>query len=212
MDLGVAGSRSVARRTTMSAMATDELRDAGTPVPQLTARLVEAARGGDAEAFDALIGPRLPRLLRLAGSILGSEADAADVVQDACLDAWRRLPSLRDPDRLDSWLAQMVVNDARDALRRRRRTQVREIEADVVEVEQEVGTSRPLADAVTGAIAIRRAFERLRPDDRTILALHHVDQRPVTEIAIVLGIPEGTAKWRLHRARQALERALERER
>ena len=212
MDLGAIRPRAVARRTTMSAMATEELRDAGTPVPPLTARLVEEARHGDADAFDALIGPRLPRLLRLAASILGSEADAADVVQEACLDAWRRLPSLRDPDRLDSWLAQMVVNDARDALRRRRRAQVREIDADVMEVEHEVGTRRPLADAVTGAIAIRRAFARLQPDDRAILALHHVDRRPVAEIATVLGIPEGTAKWRLHRARQALERALERER
>jgi RNA polymerase sigma-70 factor (ECF subfamily) len=193
-------------------MATDELRNAGTPMPERTARLVEEARGGDADAFDALIGPRLPRLLRLAASILGSEADAADVVQDACLDAWRRLPSLRDADRLDSWLAQMVVNDARDALRRRRRVQVREVDADVIEVDREMGTRRPLADAVTGAIAIRRAFGRLQPGDRAILALHHVDQRPVTEIAGVLGIPEGTAKWRLHRARKALERALERER
>jgi DNA-directed RNA polymerase specialized sigma24 family protein len=44
-----------------------------------------------------------------------------------------------------------------------------------------------------------------------ILALHHVDERPVTEIARALGIPVGTAKWRLHAARRALERAMEAE-
>ncbi len=59
--------------------------------------------------------------------------------------------------------------------------------------------------------AISRAFDRLRPDERAILALHHVDERPVAEIARTLGIPVGTAKWRLHSARRALERAMEAE-
>ena len=56
-----------------------------------------------------------------------------------------------------------------------------------------------------------RAFDRLGPADRAILVLHHVDERPVAEIARTLGIPVGTAKWRLHAARKALERALEAE-
>jgi len=60
--------------------------------------------------------------------------------------------------------------------------------------------------------AIRRAFRRLDAGKRTILILHHVEGRPVSEIAILLGIAEGTAKSRLHTARAALERALEVER
>ena len=59
---------------------------------------------------------------------------------------------------------------------------------------------------------IRRAFGRLDVDKRTVLILHHVDERPVSDIARILRIPEGTAKWRLHAARRALERALEVER
>ena len=56
-----------------------------------------------------------------------------------------------------------------------------------------------------------RAFDRLRPQDRMILVLHHVEERPVAEIARSLGIPVGTAKWRLHAARSALEKAMEAE-
>ena len=56
-----------------------------------------------------------------------------------------------------------------------------------------------------------RAFSRLRAAERAILVLHHVDERPVAEIARALGIPIGTAKWRLHAARKALERAMEAE-
>ena len=58
---------------------------------------------------------------------------------------------------------------------------------------------------------IARAFDRLRPKDRMILVLHHVEERPVAEIARSLGIPVGTAKWRLHAARAALEKAMEAE-
>jgi RNA polymerase sigma-70 factor (ECF subfamily) len=59
--------------------------------------------------------------------------------------------------------------------------------------------------------AIGRAFDRLRPQDRIILALHYVEERPVAEIARSLGVPVGTAKWRLHAARAALEKAMEAE-
>jgi len=49
-------------------------------------------------------------------------------------------------------------------------------------------------------------------DQRTLLALHHLEERPVAEIAAALGVPVGTVKWRLHDARRALERAMEAER
>jgi RNA polymerase sigma-70 factor (ECF subfamily) len=58
---------------------------------------------------------------------------------------------------------------------------------------------------------IGRAFDRLRPQDRMILVLHHVEERPVAEIARSLGIPVGTVKSRLHAARGALEKAMEAE-
>ena len=66
-------------------------------------------------------------------------------------------------------------------------------------------------DAVVESEAIARAFDRLQPHQRLVLALHHVEDRPVAEIARTLGIPVGTVKSRLHHARRALERAMEAE-
>jgi RNA polymerase sigma-70 factor (ECF subfamily) len=54
-------------------------------------------------------------------------------------------------------------------------------------------------------------MEHLNADQRAILVMHHVEDRPIDEIAGVLGIPSGTAKWRLHAARAALQRAFEEE-
>lgn len=173
------------------------------------------AIAGDADAFDTLLRPRLARLVRIARAILRDEADAHDVVQEACVRGWRELPRLRDQAAFDAWLTQIVVNGCRSAIRGRRRVAVREIAADDAHIEDRADRSRSaplLGDQVVAAEAVRRAFARLGPDDRTLLVLHHVEDRPLGEIAAAMRVPLGTVKWRLSRARHALERALEAER
>jgi RNA polymerase sigma-70 factor (ECF subfamily) len=185
-----------------SRMAIGVAEDAG------DADAVERARHGDLAAFDQLVRARLPRTLRLAYSILRDESEAADIVQDALVRAWRELPNLRDAGRFDAWLARIVVNTARDRHRGRRRAAVREIPSDHLDPDTEPARGST-GDDVAATDLIRRAFARLDVDQRSLLVLHHVDDRPVIEIARILRIPEGTAKWRLHRARQALQRAME---
>lgn len=180
--------------------------------------LVQRAARGDVAAFDALVAGRLDRCYRLAWSILGNDADAADASQDAFVAAWRQLPRLRDTMAFDGWLNRIVANAA--LMARRHRKRLREVPAPPLDADPDgpVSWTREAApgrstesDAVVERDSIGRAFDRLRPADRAILVLHHVDERPVKEIARTLGIPVGTAKWRLHAARKALERALEAE-
>ena len=176
--------------------------------------LVRRARLGEVSAFDALIASRLDRCYRLALSILANDADAADATQEAFVSAWRQLPRLRDPAAFDGWLNRIVANAAR--MGRRHRTRLREIRLmDRMGIRHPRSRRPPGArseiDDVAGGDALGRAFDRLRADDRLILVLHHVEDRPVAEIARSLGIPEGTVKGRLHRARRALERAMEAE-
>jgi RNA polymerase sigma-70 factor (ECF subfamily) len=180
--------------------------------------LVRRAAQGDLGAFDALVAGRIDRCFRLAWSILGNEADAADATQEAFVAAWQMLPRLRDTAAFDGWLSQIVVNRARMA--RRGRSRRREVQVTAVATDQREpvewaaveGPAQPSeSDAVVERDGISRAFGRLRPEERSVLVLHHVERRPVQEIARTLGIPVGTAKWRLHAARKALERALEAE-
>jgi RNA polymerase sigma-70 factor (ECF subfamily) len=179
--------------------------------------LVRRARTGDAAAFEALVDARIDRCYRLAWSILANDADAADATQDALVSAWRQLPRLRDPASFDGWLNRIVANAA--LMARRRRVRLREVsvgpaspgnEMPQLEPPQHLG-ARTAQDQFVDNDAIGRAFDRLRPQDRVILVLHHVEERPVAEIARSLGIPVGTAKWRLHAARRALEKAMEAE-
>jgi RNA polymerase sigma-70 factor, ECF subfamily len=181
----------------------------------LTARgiLVERAQGGDRDAFAALLERWLQPSLRTAFAILGNEADARDATQDAFLQAWRELRRLRDPDRFDPWLNRILVNRCRTLRSRRQRTTIREIHMSVLPEPDEptAGMDRPGEAGSVSLDAVERAFQGLSISERSILVLHHLQHRPLAEVAAGLGIPVGTVKSRLFAARRALERALEAE-
>jgi RNA polymerase sigma-70 factor (ECF subfamily) len=195
----------------------DAVTMAANPTTSADDALVRRARSGDAAAFEALVDTRIDRCYRLAWSILANDADAADATQEALVSAWRQLPRLRDPSVFDGWLNRIVANAA--LMARRHRVRLREVSvtpADHGDETTQPGPAHgPLArtemDEFVDSDAIGRAFDRLRPKDRMILVLRHVEERPVAEIARSLGIPVGTAKWRLHAARRALEKAMEAE-
>ena len=126
-------------------------------------------------------------------------------------------PASAIPATFDGWLNRIVANAALKA--RRHRVRLREVSVRPAYPDDETPQPEPRQDLHARTAmdefvdndAIGRAFDRLRPQDRVILVLHHVEERPVAEIARSLGIPVGTAKWRLHAARRALEKAMEAE-
>lgn len=166
--------------------------------------VIGRAQAGDAAAFELLIAPRLDSLFRSAWAIVGNEADARDATQEACLSAWRELPRLRDVDRFDAWLGRVLLNSCRMLLRRRGR--VREI--TVPDGWEPAAPTFSGPSSVEDADLVARAFDRLDPDARALLVLHHLQHEPLVRIAATLGVPVGTVKWRLYAARGALERAL----
>ena len=177
--------------------------------------LVQRASRGDAAAFDELVATRLGASLRLARAIVDGPSDAEDVVQEAFVSAWRSLPRLREPERFDAWFGRILVNTARSHVRRRGSVTPISIDRQWNDPDYQdttPGRHDPALASVDASDALGRAINRLTFDQRSILALHHLEEQPVAQIAAVLGIPVGTAKWRLHAARQALERALEAER
>ena len=182
--------------------------------------LVGRARHGDLDAFTALAGARLAAMTRTATAILGDETEAHDAVQEALISVWRELPALREPERFDAWAGRILVNACRHALKRRIRSRVREITlipetADGPALGLHGSGGMPVvggrAESLGADDALNRAFERLDGEQRALLVMHHLDGRPLAEIAATLGIPIGTAKSRLFAARTALQRALERE-
>lgn len=161
--------------------------------------LVEQAKRGDHDAFALLAGAAVARLDAAARLILRDPELARDAVQDAFVRAWRNLPALRDPDRFDAWLRQLVVHSCIDITRRRRRR--------VVEVEL-TSINGPSTRDITSVIADREvlhdALRRIDPEWRAIVVLHYFLGLPLPEVAATMSIPLGTAKSRLHRSLAAM--------
>ena len=166
--------------------------------------LVVRAQGGDHDAFAVLAGAAISRLDGAAGLILRDSEQAKDAVQNAVINAWRDLPTLRDPDAFDAWLHRLVVRACLDEVRRQRRHPATH---DVPTIEAPVSES--LEALVVNRDELERAFVRLEPDMRAVIVLHHYLDLPLPAVAESLGIPLGTAKSRLHRALGLLRSALD---
>ncbi|MEK6719047.1 MAG: sigma-70 family RNA polymerase sigma factor [Chloroflexota bacterium] len=172
---------------------------------------VDRARHGDLSAFESIVRDRMDAVYRLSLAILGDEADAHDATQEAFVAAWRQIGQLRDADAFDAWLGRITVNAARMTLRSARRRRVREIPSSEVDRlgkrSLDEAHDRTFVDPTDGT-RLADALRSLSLEQRSLLALHHLDGRSVAEIAEVLEIPIGTVKSRLFTARRALDAAL----
>jgi RNA polymerase sigma-70 factor (ECF subfamily) len=168
--------------------------------------LVERARRGDHDAFAALAGAAISRLDGAAWLILRDVEQAKDAVQNALVRAWRDLPTLRDPDAFDAWLNRLVVRACIDEARRLRRHRV---DVDLTDLNLAMPSMPGFESAIADRDQIQRGFLRLTPEMRAVIVLHHYLDLPLPAVAASLGIPEGTAKSRLHRALGLMRAALD---
>ena len=166
-------------------------------------RLVERAMQGDQEAFADLATQHIDRCYALAYRILRDQSLAQDASQQALLSAWRDLPTLRDVERFDAWLYRIVVHACYIESRSRRRWTARVRALTVVPP-----ISPDIATSIVQRDALQHAFSLLTPEQRAVVVMHHHLGYPLTEIAVTLGIPEGTARSRLHYAVRQLRVAL----
>jgi RNA polymerase sigma-70 factor (ECF subfamily) len=166
--------------------------------------LVDQAKRGDREAFDALARTVGDRCMAIAFRILRDADRADDAVQAALIMAWRELRTLRDSDRFEPWLHRILTNECYAEARRRRRwsTEVRLLPMPGQLESGEIS-------AINDRDQLDRAFRRLTLEQRSVLVFHHYVGLPLTEVADRLGIPVGTAKSRLHHATNALRASLE---
>jgi RNA polymerase sigma factor (sigma-70 family) len=168
----------------------------------IAAATVAEAAAGDANALARIVGAHHDDMARICYVICGDQDLAQDAVQAAWPIAWRKLGSLRDPERLRPWLMAVAANEARQILRRQRRYRVVEIEvADVGSPNGDPAARVALADL---AVALRR----LSPEDRTLLALRHVAGFDATEIGRELGMSASGVRSRLARLLQRLQAEL----
>ena len=162
--------------------------------------LVAAAQAGDQSAFAALYrrhaGALMPMLWRLAG---GDRPTAEDWLQDAFVQAWRKLDQLRDHAAFGGWLKRLAANVALADRRRGR----------LATVDDEVDAGAPEPPWPAADLDLERAIAALPDRARQVLVLFHLSDLGHAEIAAALGVDVGTSKAQLHRARKLIKGALQ---
>jgi RNA polymerase sigma-70 factor (ECF subfamily) len=183
------------------------------------ATLAARAADGDDAAFERIMRRHNRLLFRTARSILKSDAEAEDALQEAYLRAWRAIGSFRSDARLSTWLVRIVINEA---LGRRRRGGAAVLAFDATIDLDEM----PMEDVVEGnpdhrpdRAAMRSEVRQLMetcidalPEAfRTVFMLRAVQELSVEEVATALGLPESTVRTRFFRARGLLREGLARD-
>ena len=179
--------------------------------------LVEAFREGKPGAFDAIVRTHQDRVYAFCLRMLADREDALDVAQEVFLSAYRNLAGFRGEASLSTWLLRIAANRSLNRIRQRATRAARE----VMSIEpQEVGDSpfqppgreedrpdRMMESRETRKI-LEAAIANLDEDSRMLVLLSDVEGFSYEELSEAVGIPLGTVKSRLHRARMALRKML----
>jgi RNA polymerase sigma-70 factor (ECF subfamily) len=166
--------------------------------------LIERARSGDQEAFADLVHQASDSLFGVARRILRDPGLAEDALQNALVTIWRKLPHLREPDRFEAWAYRILVHAcyAESPRNRRWATTVRVLPVDRIDDADDIAS-------ISNRDELEQAFRRLPLDQRAVFVLHHHVGMPLVAVAETLGIPDGTARSRLHYATRALRSGFE---
>jgi RNA polymerase sigma-70 factor (ECF subfamily) len=186
-----------------------------TSLPEKT--LIKAAQRGDLEAFNFLVLRYQNLLFGIALRLLNDEDVAGDAVQEALISAFRRFHTFRG-DSLRSWLARVVVNACYDEMRKKRRqhsvplelfnAEGEEIETSYWLVDPQVDPERQYESSELEN-AIQNSLDKLPPIYRLMLVLVDIEGLSYEEAASAAGIPVGTVKSRLARARLQMQKSLQ---
>ncbi|OGO56672.1 MAG: hypothetical protein A2Z32_11495 [Chloroflexi bacterium RBG_16_69_14] len=166
------------------------------------ASTVERAIAGDEFAFARIVAAYHLDLVRVAFVVCGDEGLAEDAAQAAWWIAWRKLPTLRDHDRVKPWLVAVAANEARKLIKREHRHGVVELK-----VAADPSSEADCAGAIDH-VDLANALRHLKPEDRALVALRYAADLDSTELAPVLGISPSGVRTRLSRLLDRLRKEL----
>jgi len=194
----------------------EAIENKGTEVPGEESLLVEAARGGDIAAFEALVRRYDRNVFRIAQHITQNREDAEDVVQDAFLKAYQNLGQFQGQSKFYTWLVRIAVNEALMRLRRRRPERMVSIDEDLKTEEdsmpREIADWSPNPEQQYTQAELKeilgKTIQGLPPSFRTVFVLRDVEGLSTEETAVALELSVPAVKSRLLRARLQLRERL----
>jgi RNA polymerase sigma-70 factor (ECF subfamily) len=174
---------------------------------------IQLAQKGDAAAFERLYRVQCGRVYGLCLRMVGNEAEAQELTQEAFLQVFRKIQTFRGESAFSTWLHRLAVNVVLMRLRRKKPEEVSLDPAAGQDQEfertpMEIGTRDLRLAGLADRISLQRAIAQLPPGYKQILVLHDVQGYAHKEIAALLGCSSGNSKSQLHKARMRVRKLL----
>lgn len=187
---------------------------------ELERALLRRLRARDEGAFKELIDSQRDRVFNITFRMLGNRADAEDVAQEVFITVFKTIETFREEAKFSTWLYRVTVNHCKNRIKYRARRH---------DHSRDELTEATATDGVNGAIAgpgpsapdralegaqmeklLQEAIGHLDDEHRVVVVLRDIEDLSIEEICEITGLPDGTVKSRLHRARLALRKKLQR--
>jgi RNA polymerase sigma-70 factor (ECF subfamily) len=189
--------------------------------PSIQQKVIESCKGGDEKAFAEIVFHYQKRVFNIAYRMLGNLEEAKDLAQEVFISVFESIKDLKEEIKFDAWLTAITLNHCRNRWKYLKRRQYFNSDSLDDPVETEEGTmSRTVVDPSDNPEAlyekkmiqqfIQKGLLQLKEDQRELLILRDLQGFSYEEIGETLGLPEGTIKSKLHRARMDLKEVLER--
>jgi len=182
--------------------------------------LLRRLRDRDERAFRELVDEHRDKVFNLTYRMLGNRAEAEDVAQEVFISVFKTVDSFREESKFSTWLYRVTVNHCKNRIkylaRRHDRDQDQLDDAVDKTVAAAIGTGIPMTrpdrqlEGAQMEKLLQEAISQLDEEHRVVVVLRDIEDLSIEEICEITGLPDGTVKSRLHRARLALRKKLQR--
>jgi RNA polymerase sigma-70 factor (ECF subfamily) len=180
--------------------------------------LLRRLRDRDERAFRELVETHRDRVFNITYRMLGDRAEAEDVAQEVFISVFKTIDTFREEAKFSTWLYRVTVNHCKNRIKylaRRHDRDRDELDETSHETNGAAGVPRHVQPdrALEGAqleVLLQEAIAHLDDDQRVVVVLRDVEDLSIEEICEITGLPDGTVKSRLHRARLVLRKRLQR--
>ncbi len=188
--------------------------------PKIPKELIESCKAGDEKAFAEIVLHRQKKVFNISYRMLGNLEEAKDLAQEVFISVFQSIKNLKEEIKFDAWLTQITLNHCRNRWKYLKRRQYFNSDSldDPIETEEgnmpkaiydPSGNPETLYEKKMVQQFIQRGLLKLKEDQRELLVLRDLQGFSYEEIGESLGLPEGTIKSKLHRARMDLKGILE---
>ena len=189
--------------------------------PKIQREVIENCKSGDERAFAEIVIHRQKKVFNIAYRMLGNLEEAKDLAQEVFISVFESIKDLKEETKFDAWLTQITLNHCRNRWKYLKRRQYFNSDSldDPIETEDgdmpkaiydPSGNPETLFEKKMVQQLIQRGLQKLKEDQRELLVLRDLQGFSYEEMGELLGLPEGTIKSKLHRARMDMKKVLER--